>query len=293
MLSTFHIGFDSPLLNTLGTSNGADVFPTLAQAVERLTQAAHEQWTRYALGAPLPDGGVITARSGEYARSIMLRRLGDFAGEVFSELPYADAIEQGRPARDLHDLLHSSLKVRISKAGKRYLIVPFRFGTPGTSMGGNVMPDAVHQWWQGKEASHVTGAKTRLYGARSWESMAPLSHPLLSDRRTRAPLTVAARTYHWGARLDAGTLAALGIHGQQQKRMAGMTNFKVPGAEGGASHSGFITFRVMVEGSPGWRVPAQPGRHPARAVSEVLQPVAEAAFKAALEEDVRRMLGAE
>jgi hypothetical protein len=83
----------------------------------------------------------------------------------------------------------------------------------------------------------------------------------------------------------------MGIGGQSAKRMAGMVNFRNPGGSGGAAHSSYLTFRVMTEDSPGWQAPAIPGKYPAKITAEQIKPIAEQAFKRAMEEDVRRYLG--
>ena len=83
----------------------------------------------------------------------------------------------------------------------------------------------------------------------------------------------------------------MGITGQAAKRMAGMTNFRQPGGRGGGAHSQYLTFRVMSEDSSGWKAPAIPGQYPAKITAEHLRPMAEPAFKKALEEDVRHYSG--
>ena len=261
---------------------GPDAFPTLAGAVQALANAAHQQWQRYAQGEPLPNGQIINARSGTYHRSITLEQISPFEFRVFSNLAYAEAIETGSPARDLKTMLHSSLKVRVSKDGKRYLIIPFRWGTPGTiGFGGNVMPQAVHDFWkpQSVPRSRIISLGTRTSGTGAF------------DIKTRQPVLVPQRNYEWGARLTQQHLGAMGIGGQSAKRMAGMVNFRNPGGSGGAAHSSYLTFRVMTEDSPGWQAPAIPGKYPAKITAEQIKPIAEQAFKRAMEEDVRRYLG--
>ena len=103
-------------------------------------------------------------------------------------------------------------------------------------------------------------------------------------------MTVAGWRYKWGSRLDKGTLAGLGITGAQAKRVTGMVNFREQPHGEGARHSQYITFRVMSEDSKGWRAPAREGFHPAKTVADKLRPVAEEAFRKAVELDVRRML---
>lgn len=259
-----------------------NVFSELAHAVAAITEMAHLQWVAYATGnEALPNGQVIRSRTGEYGRSIQVRHLGDFATEVYSELAYAAAIENGSPAYDMKRMLDTSLKVRLTAKGKRYLIIPFRWGTPGTVGFGQAMPDEVHRWWREQQRSAITGIYRRLSGTGAY------------DLKTRQKITVNARRYEWGARLGAGDLAAMGVSGKVAQHMAGMVNFRKPNARGGAAHSKFLTFRTMVEGSKGWMVPAQVGKFPARTTSEIIAPVAEEAFRKAVQADIAKKLGGE
>lgn len=261
---------------------GPDAFPTLAGAVAEMAMLAKAQWLAYAQGEPLPNGQVIGIRSGTYHRSIQLEQVGPFAFRVFSNLAYAEAIETGSPARDLKKMLDSSLKVRRTKDGKRYLIIPFRWGTPGTiGFGNNVMPQAVHDFFkpQSVARSRIISLGRRESGTGAY------------DLKTRQTILVPQRNYAWGARLTAQHLGAMGIGGQAAKHMAGMTNFRKKDARGGAAHSQYLTFRVMTEDSPGWQAPAIPGKYPAKITAEKIKGIAEQAFKQAMEEDVRRYLG--
>ena len=255
-----------------------EAFPNLQAAVRRLTLLAHQEWTEYALGKPLPNGMVIQNRTGEYARSLTIRETGTFAGEVFTDLPYAKAIEEGAPARDMKRMLDSSFKVRLTRDGRRYLIIPFRHDRFNT-------PADVLDWWAGKQTSHVSGTFRRQSGTGAY------------DIRTRQLVTVPGWRYDWGDRLKKGDLAGLGITGNTAKRLQGMVKFSNPGgrAGGGApkgTHNQLITFRVMVEGGKGWMAKATPGRFPARTVADQLRPVAEDLFQAAVEADVKALLGA-
>ncbi len=262
------------------------LFPTLTGAMKELANAAHQQWQAYAQGAPLPNGLVINARSGTYHRSIQLEQITPFHYRVFSDLAYAEAIENGMPARDLKKILDSSLKVRRTKDGKRYLIIPFRWGTPGTSgFGKNVMPPAVHAFFQNKTPSRVISIGQRVSGTGAF------------DIKTRQPFLVPQRRYEWGARLTQQHLGAMGIgtqfNGKAYKThpMAGMVNFRNPGGSGGSAHSSYLTFRVMSETSPGWKSPAIPGKFPAKTVAEKIKPLAERAIRKAVEMDIRAMFG--
>lgn len=276
-MTEFRIYVDLGSVLPAGTSLTKDAFPHLAFAVQRIAQSALARWQGFARGEPMPDGRSIGIRSGAYLRSIQLHQVNDFTAEVYSTLPYAGSIEHGAPARDMKQMLGSSWKVRVNKQGKRYLIIPFRHDAPGSVMG-NPMPQAVHDWWQGptREASKITGAFERTSGAQG------------SNIATRKQMTVPGRTYSWGSRLSKTTLQGMGMDAQQVRRLSGMVNFREKGES--ARHSSFITFRVMTEDSKGWQAPARDGLWPARATADELRPVAEAAFKRAMEEDVRGML---
>lgn len=278
-MAAFAIAVDIGHLIPTGGALSRDAFPNLSHAVRQVAEAAHRQWTAYAAGAPLPDGKAIRNRTGEYMRSILLRETGEFSAEVYSDLPYAAVIEDGSPERDLKKILNSSLKVRLTKDGRRYLIIPFRWDHPNSVMGNN-MPEPVADWWrQGRAPSSIASIYPRLSGTGAY------------DRKTRQPLVVPGRKYAWGDRLEKGDLAAMGIHGAAAKRMEGMVMFRKPGGTGQGAHTKFLTFRTMVEGSKGWIAPPRPGLHPAQVVADQFRPVAERAFQEAVSADMRRIIG--
>lgn len=260
------------------------LFPNLAHAVQQIAERAQTMWMGYAAGEPLPDGSTIQSRSGAYLRSIQLFQTDPLNAEVFSEAPHAKSIEEGAPARDLKKMLDTSMKVRQTRDGRRYLIIPFRWGTPGTTgFGKNVMPQQVHEMFGGPgglKPSRVTGMGKRVSGTGAY------------DIKTRSPFKVDQRQYKWGGRLTVESLKAAGVRSTQAKRMAGMVNMQNPsGTTGGGKHSQFFTFRMMVEGSKGWLVPAQPGKFPARHTADRIRPIAERAFAAAVAADINQIVG--
>lgn len=296
-MAEFRIAVSLASLIPPGTSIAGQTFPTLSAAVREVTEAAHRLWVDYAMGAPLPSGRAIKNSTGAYARSIQLRQVNDLTGEVFTELPYARAIEEGTAARDLKDMLGSSMKVRIVKngpnRGKRYLIIPFRFYGPNSVLGAQ-MPQAIADWWKGvpaKDSSHITAHTWRASGTGA---IAFKTETTGRFRLVRGEVVqVRARKYHWGAKLTASDIARMGLGEKAQRRYAGMYRFDKPARQGGGRHGQFLNFRVMMEGSPGWRVAARPGLHVAQTVSEKTRAIAERAFPKAIEADIRRMLAAE
>lgn len=288
-MAAFIIAVDLSSLMPANSALNRDAFPSLALAVQMVIDKAEETWKGFASGAPLPNGKSIGIRSGQYLRSINQRMTGDFAGEIYSEIAYADVIERGAPARDMKEMLNSSLKVRVSqKSGKRYLIIPFRHDTGNAMSGGNAMPQPIQDWWKDKVASFVRSQHERPVHSDINETIVPWR--IVHDIRTRGTLMTPARKYVWGSRLKSADLEALGASAQQTKRMAGMVNFRRPGQSGGAAHSSFITFRVMSEGSQGWVQKARDGLYPARTTADIYRPVAEDLFRAAVEDDIKRLM---
>lgn len=278
----FRVAVDLGHLMPPDTPLGVELFPNLALAVKNVAQTAQAIWQGYANGSEaLPGGAVIRPRSRGYLGSIRRNEQGPFRVEVFSDYLIAHLIEEGFPARDLKRMLDTSLRVRVTKSGIRYLIIPFSWGTPGTvTFGKNVMPQEVHDLWSGGKlaASSVTGMTRRVSGTGAY------------DIRTKSPITVPQRQYKWGARLTMPQLQAAGVHGVAARHMAGMVNFRNPAGAGGGAHSQYLTFRVMSERSSGWLVPAQPGKFPARTTAERIGPVAEKTFGAAAAEDLGHLM---
>jgi hypothetical protein len=265
----------------LGAGLDARTRPNVGGAVARLADKGQEMWQAYAAGGPLPDGKRIHSRSGAYLKSIHVRQLGELSYEVYSDLPYADAIERGSPARDLKRMLDTSAKVRMSKAGKRYLIIPFQWGTPGTiGFGANVMPESIHEIARRLSPSRIIGSGSRASGHGAYDVV------------TRKPIRVEQRLYQkpWGDRLQASAISAAGVHGMPQRRMAGMVKMQGHDQKG-SKQTSYLTFRNMVEGSPGWLAPAREGLWPARTVARKLFPAAEEVIKAAVAADVQAYLG--
>lgn len=287
MATEFRVSVPVSLVAPGGGKVDASSFPSLAMAVKTVSEAAHAQWVGYALGdETLPGGGRVKSRdAAAYARSITLTQTGDFSAVVSSSAQEAEWVETGRPARDLKRMLGTSRKVRRSKDGSRYLVIPFRHGGSASGgKGGGALPAPVANWWKGKRASQLLAVNVRVSGLHA------------SDTATRKAVTAPAGFYSWGSRLGKSDLAKLGITGGAAKRMSGMVNFRAP-AKGAAGKGlggapGLVTFRTMSEKSNGWIVPAKPGQFPARATANAIRPVAVRAFSLALSQDLKRLFGA-
>jgi len=244
----------------------AKALPRLGQAVRAVAQQTAADWVEAVQRAKLWSG-----EKDAYAASIQWQMTGAFSAEVASNYRYAEEIENGRPARDLKKMLDTSLKTRLSKKGKRYLIIPFRHQTPGHAALGPSMPQHVYNVARKLKPSTVIGQKQRLSGTGA------------SDVKTRRLLTVNQNVYTWGDQLGAGMMGP-NPKGKAD-RFAGMVRFSTT-SPGGKKSSTYMTFRVMTEDSKGWIIPPRPGLYIVRQVVQRMQPLAQRVFGEAVRRDV-------
>ncbi len=197
-----------------------------------------------------------------YMESIDVKMTGDFSALVWSDYKNADEIEHGRPPRDLKAMLATSLKVRVSKKGKRYLIIPFRHNTPGATALAAPMPPAIYKQAKALAPSSIAGMTQRPSGQKG-----------------KQHVMVPQAVYNWGGKLPAELAPKLKPH-HKTDIYAGMYRFNT--SSGKQKSSAYMTFRTMIEGSPGWIIPAQPGLFLAKKVAEEMQPIAAQAFQKAV-----------
>lgn len=271
-MNTFRIDINTEEL--LDAAAGPEVHTRLLATLFEVTDAVRNKWVEYANGAPLPNGRTVPAYlRQEYAESITWTITGPLSTVVFSRLPQAGLIETGWPARDLKRMLDTSHKVRISKNGNRYLVIPFRHGAFNkqheargvTSTGLLMMPRSVHSLARGMTHSTVAASSSRHVASR------------ISNRE---PLRAASRRYVWGARLPPGLAPKLADH-HRTDPYAGMVKFQNSN-RGGSKETSYLTFRVMSDRSRGWVVPPQPGLKVAETVADQMRPIATRVMAAAL-----------
>lgn len=243
-MSEFNVSVDiSAILEAAEGAITEQVLPTVSQAVRALGAQTQINWIDAVAKSKLWQG-----EKDEYIKSIKFQMLGDFSAEISSDYRLADEIDNGRPSRDLKKMLDTSLKVRVvskgKNAGKRYLIIPFRHQTPGNNALGPDMPNAIYMKARQLKPSMVTGSGSRLSGTGAY------------SLRTKKPISVPQKTYKWGDRLQAGLVGKMAPH-HKSDIYEGMVRMKT--SAGKSNSSVYLTFRVMMEGSPGWIVPAKPG----------------------------------
>lgn len=260
MAQPLSVSVDLADLLTIGPAIRAQLYPQLAQAVTNVAEAGVERWQRAVLSAPLWEG-----EAKAYASTIRMVSTGPMSAEIISDYKYVEDIESGRPAYDLKRMLSTSLKVRVSKKGSRYLIIPFRHNTPGNSAHSSAMSVETYSTVRRLKKSAIVGGGMRMSGTGAW------------DVKTRSPAMVARRKYLWGDRAPAGLVPKLKTE-HKTDPTAGMVRFK--NSSGGSMH---MTFRVMTEKSNGWIIQPREGLWIARAVATSLQKTAELEFAAAVE----------
>lgn len=238
----------------------AALFPLVNQAVNGIAQATAANWREAVYRAKLWSG-----EKDAYAASISYRMTGDFSAMVEADYKHAQEIENGRPQRDLKQMLNTSMKVRQAKDGSRYLIIPFRHNTPGNEAHGQAMSPQVYQQAKMLSLSTITGHGRRLSGTGAW------------SLKTQSPATVRQRKYNWGDRL---------VGDNVPKHQQGMVRMNTATGQGNKS-SQYLSFRVMSEKSRGWIVPAQPGQQIAQKVAHDMQPKADMVIA----EAIRRSFG--
>ncbi|WOL24220.1 hypothetical protein fHeYen801_010c [Yersinia phage fHe-Yen8-01] len=253
-----------------------EVFPYLHQAVNAVGQKMAANWQEDIYKAKLWSG-----EKDAYAKSISWQMTGDFSGYVEATYKWAKEIEEGRPQRDLKKMLNTSLKVRRTKKGTRFLVIPFRHNVKD-------MPPQLAAQAKALQASSVVGQSmrrsgeithlSRKTGMQPASSQQQVKNPYLSNIKTKGPQGVNKNIYQWGGRLGAGSF---GPNPKGKTDIAaGMVRMDT--SSGKQKSSAYMTFRIMSEKSQGWIVPPQPGLWIARKVVDEMKPKAEQAFISAM-----------
>jgi hypothetical protein len=261
-MADYRISVDLGGLASIRQVINRDVFPLLNQAVRAVAFQTAKNWKQAVMEAKLWSG-----EKDAYVKSITWTMTGDLSAVVQADYRHAEEIEKGRPQRDLKKMLDTSLKVRASKQGVRYLYIPFRHNTPGHGAWAKAMPPNIYEMAKEMAPSTVVGKKQRRSGTGAY------------DIKTKKFLTVNQNTYQWGGRLPAGLAPKLNPT-HKTDPYAGMVRFNT--STPNAKSSAYLTFRTMSEKSKGWIVPAKPGLFIAKQVVDNMKPLAGAAFTEAI-----------
>lgn len=275
----------SPILGAAADMQ-AELMPRLMNGLTQVSEMTKERWIEQIKR----EKGIWLEERNRYINSIQWKFTGPLATEVWTDYEVADLLENGRPARDLKKMLNTSQKVRRTEDGRRFLVIPFQHNTPGSDAHAPSMSKQAYAMALGLTKSRSIGASQRPTGQvmslspKFGMRASPIQSPFASDPKTRGPLMVKAKHYAWGGRLSANALRAAGMGAADVKKYAGMV--RMDKSSGGQRSSAYLTFRVMIEGSSGWIIPAQPGRHIVADVAQEMEPIAQAIMARAAEGDL-------
>lgn len=272
----FKISFDLGAAFDITGIVNRQVFPLLNQTVRAIAQQTASDWQKEVHQAKLWAG-----EKDAYAKSIDWKMTGDFSAVIEATYDKAAEIEEGRPSRDLKRMLDTSSKVRRTEDGRRFLVIPMRHNMAKLQSAGLYdMASALAPSKIVGQTKRDSGEVTKL-SPTSGMSKSANQTGFLSNPKTRAASQVNQNIYAWGQKLSKGAMKGAGVDAGTRKWAQGMHRFDTS-TPGGGKSSTFLTFRIMIEGSAGWVVPAQPGLHLARKVTDAMQPKANAAFAGAI-----------
>ena len=259
---------------------GQNKLPATANAVRVSTSMVMRRWIEN-------SKGVFKRSEGEYLLGIENGETYPYEGDIYkgaviNNSPHARWIEEGTKRHDMKDMLWTSAKVRISAKGKRYLIIPFRHGTPsaGSHEGGigtnratmQTMPKSIYAMVKGLDPSHRTSAQV-------------VYNPVTNKNVERY-------SYQWGGKLSANALEMAGLSDLSRRPhwksspYQGMVRFPRD-----QRSTQYMTFRVMSEDSKGWFHPGTPPMHIAKKTAEQMQPVVVALIQRGFMQDMRGFMG--
>jgi hypothetical protein len=257
---------------------GAGSMPVTAGAMKSAAGFVRDTWRGYAGGGALPGVEPLKRPHGGYARSIKIQRNGPFDYEIYSEAKVAGWIENGTDEIDMKETHTKGPRSRISKPDKdgktySYLIVPFRWGTPGAIGFKNIIPEAVYNMLLTSKKYKFQTSKTNVSADKS-------------NYRTpnNAGQMVGRAQYTWGDRVFTADVDSL-TDGNKEDHFA---DNMVKMEKQGRGSTGYFTFRIISSrpGTKGWIKPATRPRPVTHAVASVTRDTINKTVDAAIREDL-------
>ena len=199
-------------------------------AITVVAQRGMEHWQTLVQSANLWSG-----EKSPYYHSIKWRFTSpdNSSAEIFTEYKLAKEIEDGRPAKDLKQILQRSPRVRVSQSGSRYLYIPFR-----------------HSVEELKSAGLYNAVKPTKNDRNGFLS-STIRETTLRESHVRTNMLVHKQNYAWGSRLK--------VEGKHNHLYRFDTSTVNPETGKKQTHSNYLTFRTMSSTSSGWIIPARPG----------------------------------
>jgi len=229
------------------------------QAIKESTFLVLDAWIKKAESK-------FTHNNGEYVAGFEGGLLYPFQGDplyarIANRWQKAVYFENGWEPFDMKKALQTSEKVRISKDGKRYLIIPFEHGTPGTTTK-RAMPQEIYSEAKRLKPSIISN---KFNEGSVRQAVTQADAELLKKYN---PTRVQRNSYEWGdklthikrAELEDGSIYKGMVRFQTNpnivRDMVGASKFGFKNqTDNMRSHSLYTTFRVMSEDSQGWMHP--------------------------------------
>jgi hypothetical protein len=171
------------------------VYIDYTSITEKYSQLTHEQINtmcdniaknlarRYAEGLEVEANNSLHQTRKRYVQNISVIDSGKLEGTVildYSKDKLIKMIEEGATPFDMKRAMLASPKAK-TKNGKRYITIPFRFGTPDAVAESDVfsgkLPDEVYEVIKGKEANIAHGTGSRSSGLTKKELPAQYQSP--------------------------------------------------------------------------------------------------------------------
>jgi hypothetical protein len=250
----------------------SDRFPTTIQAVQEAARRVQAAWIAAAEGSTLAGSDQARYIHGlTQPGSVVYPDGGDpLAARVVNVAPEAARLESGAPSYHLPSVVRWSLSraARRSKAGRWYLRIPFRHGTPRTGVG-------------------RLGVRAATLERTMTQGVYRVARLLRPGQRLTAGPTQGRALHAQGLNPYAPALAQNIRPGSaHQAREEGMR--RVPGHRRGGAH--YMTIRTMTPSSTGWWMPGKPGVRVAAEVVRAVMPQVHAMLAAAVRQDVEAAL---
>jgi hypothetical protein len=279
-----NIAMDNDILQQLQMALvrfGAKSMPSTAATMRIGAHDIAERWRGFASGGSLKGVKPLVRPNRSYALGVKVQRLGPFEYEIFNESKTAQQIEEGTPELDMKTTHPYGQKSRVAQSGPNkgvpYLIVPFRWGTPGTKRNPrvgfrNVMPQVVYNIVKNKMKFRQT--KTTVPADKS-DFMTPNASGEMVGRAQYSDVTGKKA---WGDTLSAD------MGGSVTNNMVGMSS--MVGQNGRAA--GYLTFRVISAASPlgSWIKPKVEPRHVVSALADDSRDMMNTLIEEAVREDL-------
>jgi hypothetical protein len=248
---------------------GAGNMPRTTQAFKSAADVIATVWKGYATGTPMPDGSK-PLKSASYAAGVKVQQGGPFEYTIYNDSKMADTIEKGSPQADMKLTHPYGKKSRVSKKGIPYLIIPFRWGTPGT--GGhfrNIIPEIYAMLRAEIKAGEFV--RTQITGTTHAEPN------FAGEGVARAEYKGEDGRDGWGSVLK-------GVGGNMEGMSAMDTD------TGKKAGSGYMTFRIISADSPAgsWIKPAVPPRKITQFVADNTRDIVTEMIQAGMLKDVGR-----